>query len=173
MPRFVQLALAALSLSLLLAAALPAAQASPGPQGPIVSVSVSEALRVKAVETYGLPEVERLAEALRLDVERELRRTGVMAGGRVELVLSDAKPNRPTTQELAARPGLSFRSFSVGGAAIEGEMISFDGKTIPVSYSWYASDITDARRQAVWGDAEWAFERFARRLSRGQLYALR
>jgi hypothetical protein len=52
-------------------------------------------------------------------------------------------------------------------------MITFDGKIMPVTFSWYATDITDARRQAVWGDAQWTFDRFAHRLSRGQLYALR
>ena len=80
---------------------------------------------------------------------------------------------RQTLRELATRPGLSFRSFAIGGAAIEGRTVTFDGKTMPISYSWYASDITDSRRQSVWGDAEWMFQRFAHRLSRGELYALR
>ncbi|MDO8411714.1 MAG: hypothetical protein Q7S93_16800 [Phenylobacterium sp.] len=142
-------------------------------QPPQVSVSIAPEFREKALETYGLTEIERLADGLRDEVARELARTGVMAGGRVELVLTDAKPNRPTPKELGDRPGLSFRSFSLGGAAIKGQMITFDGKVMPVTFSWYASDITDARRQAVWGDAHWTFDRFAHRLSRGQLYALR
>ncbi|MDX5332079.1 MAG: hypothetical protein LPK04_12870 [Caulobacteraceae bacterium] len=138
-----------------------------------VEVRLGPELKARAEETYGLDEIERLAETLRRDVERELDLTGVMAGGRVELVLTDAKPSRPTLRELAARPGLSFRSFAIGGAAIEGRTVTFDGKTMPISYSWYASDITDSRRQSVWGDAEWTFQRFAHRLSRGELYALR
>ncbi|WP_333585739.1 hypothetical protein [Phenylobacterium sp.] len=167
-----RLALVLLALGLLvLARPLPALAAVPG--GPVVHVTLAESLQAKADATYGRAEVDRLAEALRREVERELERVGVMAGGRVELILTDARPSRPTLQELGARPGLSSRSFGLGGAAIEGEMISFDGKTVPVSFSWYANDINDSRRQAVWGDAEWAFERFARRLSRGQFYALR
>lgn len=151
-------------------AALPGAAQADAAQ---VEVRLSPELKARAQEIYGLDEVERLAETLRRDVERELDLTGVMAGGRVELVLTDAKPSRPTLRELATRPGLSFRSFAIGGAAIEGRTVTFDGKTMPISYSWYASDITDSRRQSVWGDAEWMFQRFAHRLSRGELYALR
>ncbi|MDP2212588.1 hypothetical protein [Phenylobacterium sp.] len=149
------------------------AETALAPAGPTVSVTLSPALRAAAQKTYGLPEVEALAEHLRMSVEKDLERMGVMAGGRVELVLVDAKPSRPTREQMRSKPGLSFRSVSLGGAAIEGQMIAFDGATLPVSFQWYASDLADSRRQAVWGDAHWTFERFSHRLSRGQLYALR
>lgn len=166
--------LALLSGFLLLAAGAPAAADRTRPQpSATVSVTLSEALREKAVSTYGLAEIEALAEELEGDVARELSRTGVMIGGRVELVLEDAKPNRPTRKEMSDRPGLSFRSFSVGGARITGRTVSFDGKVTPIRYDWYATDITDARHGSVWADAERTFDSFARRLSRGQLYALR
>ena len=159
---------------LLLAAGSPAAADRPQTQAaPAVSVTLSEPLREKAMSTYGLDELERLASELEGEVARELARTGVMIGGRVELVLEDAKPNRPTPKEMADRPGLSFRSFSVGGARITGRTVSFDGKVTPIRYDWYATDITEARHGAVWADAERTFDSFARRLSRGQLYALR
>ena len=141
--------------------------------GPQVTVRLGPALIENAEKAYGLAEVEAQAQRLRALVTEDLEQMGVMAGGKVELVLLDLKPSRPTRQEMMSRPGLSFRSASLGGARIEGEMTTFDGKVIPVSFTWYASDLADSRRQSVWGDAQWAFERFSHRLSRGQLYALR
>lgn len=168
-----------LAVSLIFAPALPAfagqdqtppSLAAPGPQ---VTVRLSPDLIESARKAYGLAEVEQQAERLRGLVAKDLEEMGVMAGGQVELVLMDLKPSRPTRQEMASRPGLSFRSASLGGARIEGQMTTFDGAVTPVSFSWYASDLRDSRRQSVWGDAQWAFERFSHRLSRGQLYALR
>jgi len=148
----------------------PALAAAAGPQ---VTVRLSPALRESAAKTYGLTEVEAQAERLRILVTEDLEQMGVMAGGRVDLVLVDLKPSRPTRQEMLSRPGLSFRSAGLGGARIEGQMTTFDGRVTPLSFTWFASDLANSRRQAVWGDAQWAFERFSHRLSRGQLYALR
>lgn len=141
--------------------------------GPQVTVRLSSALREDAAKTYGLAEVEAQAERLRTLVTEDLEQMGVMAGGRIDLVLVDLKPSRPTRQEMLSRPGLSFRSAALGGARIEGQMTTFDGRVTPLSFTWFASDLADSRRQSVWGDAQWAFERFSHRLSRGQLYALR
>lgn len=149
---------------------LPAPTAAAAPR---VTVSLSAQLTEAAQKTYGLAEVESQAERLRRLVVQDLEQMGVMAGGRVDLLLVDLKPSRPTRQEMISRPGLSFRSAALGGVRIEGEMTTFDGKVTPVSFSWYASDLSNSRRQSVWGDAQWAFERFSHRLSRGQLYALR
>ena len=39
-------------------------------------------------------------------------------GARIELTITDLKPNRPTMQQTAAKPGLDpLRSISIGGAA--------------------------------------------------------
>lgn len=143
------------------------------PLAPQVSIQLSPELAKKAQDTYGLAEVEAQAERLRALVAEDLQRMGVMAGGQVRLILVDVRPSRPTRQEMSSRPGLSFRSAALGGASIQGQMTSFDGATTPVAYTWYASDLADSRRQSVWGDAQWTFERFSHRLSRGQLYALR
>lgn len=169
-----RISLALLSGLVLVSVGSPAAADRPAPEpSAMVSVTLGEQLREKAVSTYGLAEMEALADELEGEVARELARTGVMLGGRVELVLEDAKPNRPTRKEMSDRPGLSFRSFSVGGASIRGRTVSFDGKVTPVRFDWYATDIADARHGAVWADAERTFDSFARRLSRGELYALR
>ena len=84
--------------------------------------------------------------------------------------LTDVAPNRPTRHQLNNTPGLDYmRSFSVGGAAIEGEVITADGQTRPVHYDWYSHDIRDARFQGTWQDADRAFMRFSRQLADGRL----
>lgn len=159
------------TLALAAAAALtlaPAAIGAPLPSGS-VTVTIGAELQEKAVKAYGVRDVERLANELQRDVERELARTGGLdEGARVELTLVDAKPNRPTFKQLSATPGLSFQSFGVGGATIEGRIVAANGAVTPVGYSWYESDIRQAAHHGTWTDAEWAIDRFASRLVRGQ-----
>ncbi|MET0272924.1 MAG: hypothetical protein ABW360_08020 [Phenylobacterium sp.] len=138
-----------------------------------VSVTLGPDLRAKAVKTYGVKEVDRLADTLRKDVERELTKTGAYDGARVDLVLVDAVPNRPTFKQLGDVPGLSFQSFGIGGAKIEGQITAADGAVTPVGYKYYESDIRYARANWTWADAEWTFDRFAARLGRGQALASR
>ena len=94
-----------------------------------VEVTLSPELRKKAIKEYGLKDVDRLAVELRKDVEKQLERTGVLAGGRVELVLVDARPNRPTMKQLGDKPGLSYQSYGIGGA----EALSERGELAPES----------------------------------------
>ena len=88
-------------------------------------------------------------------------------------MLVDAKPSRPTFKQLGDTPGLSFQSFSLGGARIEGRMIRADGTETPLSYSWYETDLFQAPYESTWGDAHWSFDRFARRLGKGEVLAQR
>ena len=138
-----------------------------------VEVKLSPELQKKASEEYGLSDVQRLADELRDNAQSELQRTGVLAGGRLELVLVDARPNRPTFKQLGDKPGLSFESFGVGGAAIEGKAISVEGDVTPVRFDWYETDIRQARNSATWSDANYAIDRFAYQLGRGKVYARR
>lgn len=138
-----------------------------------VEVTLSPELRQKAEEEYGVRDVERLASELRKDAEREIGRAGVLAGGRLELTLVDAKPNRPTFKQMGDTPGLSMESFGVGGAAIEGRAISMDGEVTPIRYRWYETDIRQARHNTTWSDAQYAINRFAVQLGRGKVYATR
>lgn len=138
-----------------------------------VQVTVGPELAKKAVEDYGVRDVDRLVAELRTDVERQLQRTGVLAGGRVELTLTDARPNRPTFKQLGDRPGLSYQSFGTGGLAIEGKAISIDGDVTPIRYSWYETDLRDSRIGGTWADAEYGIDRFAFQLGRGKVYARR
>ena len=158
--------LVAIAAVLLMATPAAAAPAS-------VHVSIGPKLQEKAVEKYGAEEVDRLALDLRRRVERSLGRSGALADADVRLVLLDVRPNRPTMKQMGDRIGLSFSSFSVGGARIEGEAITADGRVRPVGYAWYETDIRQAAGRSTWHDAEWAFDRFARRLGRGEAFASR
>ncbi len=132
-----------------------------------VDVQIGPKLRAEAAKSLGVRDVDQLAAELSRQVTQELDRTGVLQGARLELILVDAKPNRPTFKQLSNRPGLSMRSFGLGGAAIEGRAIAVDGTISPIHYQWYETDITQAPYTTTWSDANTAFDRFARRLARG------
>jgi len=133
-----------------------------------VSVTVGPELQKKFEKTLGLREADLLTQDLRTAVEKRLANKAAYDGARVELVLTDVKPNRPTFKQLGDTPGLSYESFGVGGAAIEGRVTAADGTVSPVDYKWFETDIRQSRFNWVWSDAEWTFDRFARRLARGQ-----
>jgi hypothetical protein len=161
--RIIALATAALLSSATVALAAPAS----------VTVTVGPDLHRKAIEKYGVRDIDRLAAELRKDVERELARTGAYDGARIELTLADVQPNRPTFKQLSDTPGLSYESFGIGGARIEGQAIAPGGAVTPIKYSWYETDIRQARAYATWSDAEWTIGRFADRLASGKSVAAR
>lgn len=126
-----------------------------------VQVSVGPRLQDKAEKVYGVRDVQGLADELKKDVEMRLAKTGAYQDARIDLTLVDAVPNRPTFKQLGDRPGLSFESFGVGGARIEGRIVAADGKVTPLAYQYYETDIRYARHQSTWSDAEWTIQRFA------------
>lgn len=110
-------------------------------------------------------QTDRLAEVVR----DALARTGDLDGARIDLVLTDLKPNRPTFEQLADRPGLDgHRSISIGGAAIEGSITTADGQVLPVRYDWYSSSLAEVRGFSTWQDADRAYQRLASRLVDGR-----
>jgi hypothetical protein len=85
---------------------------------------------------------------------------------RVDITLLDAKPNRPTLQQMSKQPGLSMQSFSIGGASLTGRMYDAQNALIgETSHDWYESDIRQAQYNATWTDARRAIDRFARKLA--------
>lgn len=156
--RLIALATAALALSASAALAAP----------PSVEVSLAPELQAKFDKTYGARDARQLSDDLKTSVEKALARTGAYQDARIELTLTDAKPNRPTFKQLSDVPGLSMESFGIGGAAIDGHIIAPDGRMTPVSYRWYETDIRQSYGNWVWSDATWTFDRFARRLARGR-----
>ena len=127
------------------------------------SASFSKALD----QDYGVREGEILKADLAHSVETALQRAGVPAGVIVELTISDAKPNRPTLGQMTDQPGLSYQSFGIGGATVEGRVLSADGRVLAILKDrWYETDIDQAYGRSTWGDANFAFDRFARKLAR-------
>ena len=160
--------------TLLLATAVLAASATAALAAPAsITVSLDPALEQKAHEVYGVRELDRLQVELRKDVERELGRTGAYQDARIDLVLVDVTPNRPTFKQLSDVPGLSMQSFGIGGARIAGQATAADGTVTPIDYNWYETDIRWTWANWTWSDTEYAFDRFARKLSQGQALARR
>lgn len=157
-------------LALLTPLALAVALAVPATaQSPRVEVTIGGNLADKA-EDLGQRDVDLQLDRLRTVVERELARSGALDGARITLVVTDLKPNRPTFQQAADRPGLSmFDSVSIGGASVEGEVITADGERLPIRYSRYSSSILDVYGYSTWLDAERAWGRLADNLASGRL----
>ena len=150
-------------------AAVLAFSAAPAMAEPaLISVSLGPDLQDKA-EELGPREVQEQADRLAELVRRALAREGDLDGARIELVLTDLRPNRPTFQQMSDRPGLDgHRSRSIGGATIEGRITTADGRTLPVQYDWYSSSLADVRGINTWADADRAYRRLAVNLADGR-----
>ncbi|MDI1364765.1 MAG: hypothetical protein PSX79_07855 [bacterium] len=161
-----RVSLAVLAISFALAAA-------PVRAAPIVAavrVTIGSEL-AKKTEILDAREFEYLTGELKRSVEKTLQRSGTLRpdGGALDLVIEDARPNRPTLREMSAKPGLSYSSFGVGGARIGGEYRAKSGVRTPVHYSWYETDIRWADTSSTWSDAGRAFDKLADRLDKDQL----
>jgi len=154
--------IALLAATLLLGAAQPVLAA---PAVSDVKVSIGPVLAKKADE-LGVREFDILTAELRRSVERRL--PPGPDGGTLTLVIEDARPNRPTADQIFKKPGLSMESFGVGGATISGAYVDPTGRSTPIAYSWWESDIRWARYGSTWHDAEDAFDRLADRLAKDQ-----
>ena len=136
----------------------------------LISVSLGPDLQDKA-EELGPREVQEQADRLAELVGRALAREGDLDGARIELVLTDLRPNRPTFQQMVDRPGLDGHlSRSIGGAAIEGQITTADGRTMPVQYDWYSRSLADVRGFNTWQDADRAYRRLAVNLADGRYF---
>lgn len=143
-----------------------AAAAQAQPAG--VSVALDPAFESKA-EELGRSEVQEQMDRLGEIVSRALAEDAELAGARVELVVTDLRPNRPTFEQVRDRPGLDpFRSISIGGAAIEGRIVTARGEVVPVSYERFSHDLNDVYGVGVWHDAERAYRRLASNLQSGR-----
>src|SRR5712675_995132 len=119
-----------------------------------VSVTIGPELQAKAAAFLGVRDMNYLAADLKKAVERRLTKTGAFNGARIELVLVDAQPNRPTFKQMGDETGLSYRSFGRGGAQIEGVAVAPDGAVTPIRFKSYQTDIRWSRATGTWSDAE-------------------
>ncbi|MGV3580110.1 hypothetical protein [Brevundimonas sp.] len=134
-----------------------------------VTVTVGGDL-TEEVETLGQRDVDQQLARLQTVVERRLARDGALQGAQINLILTELKPNRPTWQQAADQPGLSMLdSISIGGAAIEGEVITAEGERLPVRYSRFSNSLAEVYGYTTWQDADRAYGRLADNLASGRL----
>ncbi|GAA0655841.1 hypothetical protein [Brevundimonas lenta] len=133
-----------------------------------ITVTLSPEVQEQARD-LGADEVQQQADRLTELVTRAVADTPALSGARIELVLADVKPNRPTREQSMRNPSLDpIRSISLGGATIEGQITMADGSTRPVRYDWYSNNLRDVRGYTTWGDADTAFRRLASNLADGR-----
>lgn len=131
-----------------------------------INVTYSEDFAEDLADDYGVREGDVLTEEIIEDIDAALLREGVDVA-RIEVTIIDAKPNRPTFEQLGARPGLDYsRSFSLGGMKLSAIVFDTDGNEVTtVEYDWYEHDLQQASYGTTWSDARRASSRFSRRLA--------
>ena len=117
----------------------------------------------------GPDEVQEQSDRLVEVLSRELADNAALDGARIDLVLTDLKPNRPTRHQSRDRPGLDpIHSISIGGAAFEGQVTLANGTVQPVRYESFSNNLSDVRGFSTWQDAERAYRRLASNLAAGR-----
>lgn len=131
-----------------------------------VAVSYSDDFAEELTDNYGEREGERLRQDITQDLDQAFEKAGV-SPARVEVVIMDAKPNRPTFEQLTDQPGLDpIRSISIGGMELTGTAYDTEGNVLATQdYEWFQSNIRDVIGISTWGDANRASRRFARRMA--------
>jgi len=158
-------ATAALGLAVALIA--PAAASANTSGSTPVTVSLGPDLQKKTA-SYGAREIETIRKDLAQQVSRALARSASSVA-KVDVVLEDAVPNRPTFDQLGRTTGLSMWSVGVGGARMSGVVHTADGRELPFRYGWYETDIRNEIGATTWSDAYRAFGMLARKVAKGDL----
>lgn len=132
-----------------------------------IAVTYSDDFAEELTDNYGEREGEKLTEDILEDLERAFDKAGVDPA-KVDITIVNAKPNRPTFEQLSNEPSLdSFRSISIGGMKLEGTVYDADGNIVATQeYGWFENNIRDAVGSATWTDANRASRRFATKLAK-------
>ncbi len=143
-----------------------ALMASPAALASEIRVTFAPDFQKKLETEYGTREGEVLAKRVERDLKRALEREGASVA-RIDVVIRDAKPSRPTFQQGADTPGLDiFRSVSTGGMSLSAQAFDADGTPAgSLDYEWYEWDIRNAGI-TTWQDAGRASDRFARKFAK-------
>ncbi len=140
---------------------------------PIASITVGATDEVLADNKfYDRKDVEYLEADLRKHLEKAFGKAGLLvaggAGAKLDIEFTKLTSNRPTLQAYRKKPGLDFRSFGHGGAAIKGHLTAADGTDLgSFEYSWYEDQFHPGSADvSVWYDAHRAIATISRRLAR-------
>jgi hypothetical protein len=130
-----------------------------------VEAKISTELQKKLDDDYGQREAKVLTDSLVSKLERTLANRANV--DRVVVTIEDAKPNRPTMEQVKDKPGLdAIRSISLGGAKVTGIAYSASGQELArLDYDWYETDIRNIAAAGTWSDARYTFDRFATKLA--------
>lgn len=120
---------------------------------------------------YGDKDLDLLKKRLQSKIEKRFSKKGIAisenASTILRVTLADAKPNRPTFEQQSRDVSLSFQSIALGGAEIESELVTRDGRSLGnINYRWYENDIRDASFGSTWSDTYRAFDRYASRAAK-------
>ncbi len=131
-----------------------------------VAVTYSDDFAEELADNYGEREGETLTEDIIDDLDRAFERAGV-APAKVDITIVNAKPNRPTLEQLSQTPGLDgFRSISIGGMELVGTAYDADGNVIATQeYEWFENHIDQVVGSSTWSDANRASRRFAKKFA--------
>ena len=138
--------------------------------GPVVNVSIGPALQQRAND-YGARELTDISRDLQHSVQNAISHARTASPVRVDLVIEDAVPNRPTFDQLGRTIGLSMRSRGLGGARISGVVTYADGVQRPVREQYYETDLREERDVGTWSDADRAFDQVAYDVGHGKFPA--
>jgi hypothetical protein len=131
-----------------------------------VKVSYSEDFQKALAEDYGDREGELLSARVTRQIEQAFDRAGIDVA-RVDVVINEAKPSKPTFKQLGDEPGLDF-GLSVSAGGMDLSAVAFDAAGTPVSnldYKWFESDLRNPGL-STWYDANRASDRFARKFAK-------
>lgn len=131
-----------------------------------IEAKVSTDFQKKLEDDIGVREMPVLTEILTSKIEKAFAAKGVKAD-RVVVTIEDARPNRPTWEQVSNKPGLdAMRSISIGGARVTGIAYDASGTEIgTIDYDWYETDLNNVIAATTWSDARTSFDRFATRFA--------
>jgi hypothetical protein len=141
------------------------------------STTANDAIRAKYNFTYSKDFQEKIDDKYGNREKKTLedliiKETYPLVGNdaaKIDIEIIDATPNRPTFEEMNKTGGLSFQSFGIGGANLKGTIYDNNGKVIKsADYQYYSTMDSMTPYKWTWDDAEYAFEKFAKKLSIAQ-----
>ncbi len=132
-----------------------------------VNVTIGPLLASKA-RSFGPRELDYLTVELRRTVVRAVSHSSAPPQ-RVDLVIEDAQPNRPTFEQLGRTIGLSLQSVGLGGAQVSGTVVGPDGAPRLLRYQYYENDLTQEIGATTWSDAERVFDKVASQIRNGRI----
>ena len=131
-----------------------------------MTVSVGSQLQSK-INSYGEREVDQLRADLGDSVSRALARSAA-APARVDLVIEDAQPNRPTFEQLGRSPAFAPQRRRRRRAHFRHGDHGRRRRAPLIRYQWYETDLRPGTGGGTWSDADRAFDFLASDLARGK-----